>query len=358
MTSIENIITEKKYPKILLLFGEEEFLLEEAYEKILRFFISEDKSYSESEIKDAEVHSQSDIINSCNIFPFISKRRVVTVNNFEKLFSGRISKKTEQSSPFANYLKSPQDTTILILKANIKKLNGLSSAFESKTNKAKAEKIINSSGFPYHTILTKYDWIEFPKIWENQLPSWVIRRFKSKSKNITPEAASMLVMYTNPNLRDLNSEIDKILLFVADRKEITSDDINFLIGENRDYNVYELQKSIGKRDLALSLKILENMLATDRKEMLIMTVLINYFTALFKLIEESVLNPDRYKLAASLGVNPMFVSEYLATLKLYSPDEIERAFQALTEADAILKSTSTDSLYIMQKMLIRIMDKK
>lgn len=357
MTTVDNIISDKKYPKILFLFGEEEFLLEEAYEKLLEFFLSEDKSYSESEIKDAEEHSQTDIINSCNIFPFISKRRIVTVNNFDKLFSGRISKKTEQSSPFANYLKSPQDTTILILKANVKKLNGLSTAMESKSNKAKAEKIISSSGFPYHTILTNYDWIEFPKVWENQLSSWVVKRFKSKSKNISPEAASILVMHTNPNLRDLASEIDKILLYIADRKEITVEDITFLIGENREFNVYELQKAIGKRDLPLSLKILENMLSTDRKEMLIMTVLINYFTALFKLIEESVLNPDRYKLAASLGINPMFVSEYLATIKLYTPEEIEKAFQALTESDAALKSTSTDSLFIMQKMLIKIMDR-
>ncbi|MFH1051505.1 MAG: DNA polymerase III subunit delta [bacterium] len=358
MTSVENIISEKKYPKIIFLFGEEEFLLEESYEKLLSYLLSKDKSYSEFEIKDGEVDTLNDIISSCNIFPFISKRRVVAVNNFDKFFVGRVSKKTEQSSPIASYLKSPQDTTVLILKGNVKKLNGLSTAMASKTNKAKAEKILSGAGFPYSILLNNYDWIEFPKVYDNQIPSWVTKRLKSFGKNISPEAASMLVIYTNPNLRDLSSEIDKILLYIGDRKEINADDINFLIGENRDYNVYELQKAVGKRDLPLALKILENMLSTDRKEMLIMTVLINYFTALFKLIEESVTYPDRYKLAGSLGVNPMFVPEYLAVLKVYSPEEIENAFQHLTETDKMLKSTSTDSIYVMQKMLIKIMDRK
>jgi len=358
LTTVEKIISEKKYPKIIFLFGEEEFLLDEAYEKLLSFFLAEDKNYSEFEVKDADSDSINDVISSCNIFPFISKKRVVAVNNFDKFYSGRISKKTEQSSPLALYLKSPQETTILILKGNVKKLNGLSNALSSKTSQAKAEKIISGAGFPYHTLLSNYMWIEFPKVYENQYSSWVAKRFKNHGKSIASEAASMLVMYTNPNLRDLSSEIEKILLYVAERKEITSEDINFLIGENRDYNVYELQKAIGKRDLPLALKIIENMLSTDRKEMLIMTVLINYFTALYKLIEESVTNPDRYKLAASLGVNPMFVSDYLATIKLYSIEEIENAFQALTEADVTLKSTSTDSIFVMQRMLISIMDRK
>jgi len=357
-TTVEQIISGKNIPKIIFLFGEEEFLLEEAYGKLLAFFLSDDKGYSEYEVKDGESESLNEVVSSCNIFPFISKRRVVAVNNFDKYFSGRVSKKTEQSSPIASYLKSPQDTTVLILKGNVKKLNGLSTGLASKTNKQKAEKIMSGAGFPYGILLNNYEWVEFPKVYDNQMPSWVTRRFKSKGKVITAEAASMLVMYANPNLRDLSSEIDKILLYIAERKEITADDINFLVGENREYNVYELQKAIGKRDLPLALKILENMLTTDRKEMLIMTVLINYFTALLKLIEESVSNSDRYKLASSLGINPMFVSEYLNVLKLYTTGEIENAFDALTEADVTLKSKSTNSIYLMQKMLMKIMDNK
>jgi len=111
LTSVEQIISEKKYPKIIFLFGEEEFLMEEAYEKLLSYLLAGNKSYSEFEMKDGDIDSLNDIISSCNIFPFISKRRVVTVNNFDKFFVGRVSKKTEQSSPIASYLKSPQDTT-------------------------------------------------------------------------------------------------------------------------------------------------------------------------------------------------------------------------------------------------------
>ena len=85
-----------------------------------------------------------------------------------------------------------------------------------------------------------------------------------------------------------------------------------------------------------------------------MTVLINYFTTLLKLIEEAPKSTNKFQLAGVLKISPAFVQDYLDTLKLYSVREIERAFSYLCEVDETLKSVSTDSIYLMEKMLIQI----
>jgi DNA polymerase III subunit delta len=356
--SIEKLIHDKKIPKVLLIFGEEEFLVEEAYSKLIKYLTLNDPSKSDFEILNAEENSPERIVDSCSSFPFLAEKRVVVVTNFDKLFSGKISKKTETSSSFAKYLSNPMDSTILILKGANKKIYGLSNALNSKRDKAKGEKIISSSGFPYNIILNKYEWIEFPKVWENQFAGWLTKRLKSFGKTIDPEAAELFIIHSSQTLRDLNNEIDKLLIYLNDRNEIKMEDIDFLIGSNREFNVFELQKAVGSRNLKQSIKILENLLAVDRKEMLILTVLTNYFISMLKLIEESAATNDKYILAGKLRISPAFVPEYLSALKLYTVNEIENAFNYLTETDLVLKSSSTDSLYILEKMLINIIDRK
>lgn len=356
--TVDKIIKDKVYPQILLMFGEEDYIMEQAYEKLVKHLVSEVSSEPDFVLINADDTTSDKIVMTCNAYPFIAEKRVVAVNNFDKLFQGKVSKKAELSSPFANYLGNPQETTILILKGNVKKLNGLASGMLAKKSKAKAEKILSTAGFPYNILLNKYEWIEFPRVYENQYSSWVSRRLKSFGRTISEDAADLLILHTNPSLRDISGEIEKLLIYVGERKEITVDDISFLVGENREFNVYELQKAVGRRNLSQAIKITENMLAVDRKEMLIMTVLISFFTSLFKLIEESAFTTDKFVLAGKLGVSPMFVGDYLDALRLYSQKEIESAFDIMTETDTILKTSSTDSLYVIEKMLISIIERK
>jgi DNA polymerase III delta subunit len=41
---------------------------------------------------------------------------------------------------------------------------------------------------------------------------------------------------------------------------------------------------------------------------------------------------------------------------MYKPEQIERAFSALLNADVEIKTTSIDTIFIIQKMLIKIIN--
>ena len=98
------------------------------------------------------------------------------------------------------------------------------------------------------------------------------------------------------------------------------------------------------------------MLAADRQEMLIITMLTRFFTVLWKLSDEPATGKNHFQLAGAVGINPYFVAEYLSALKKYKPEELDRAFIALAEADSQLKSTGGSSIMILQKMLLSIID--
>ncbi|TAL69495.1 MAG: DNA polymerase III subunit delta [Bacteroidetes bacterium] len=358
--SIVKLIESNEFPPIICLFGEEEFLVDDAYTKLLNHLCPDDNSRYDLDILDFDEMKLAlaieNLLKSCNTIPFISARRVVVAKRFEKAMSGRISVKSEEYAKLQKFFSSPPATTCLIIISADENLKGFNAAKGGKS-KDKLDKLLKDAKFPYNLILEKHTWFEFPKVYESELSSWVSRRFKELGKKIEPAAAELLVAQSNPNLRDVDNEIEKILLYIDEKNEITLDDVTFIVGSSRVYNIFELQKAIGKRKMGEALMIVENMLANERQEMLIMTMLTRYFIALWKLIEESGKTNNNYQLAGKVGINPFFVTEYLHALSFYSPAEIENAFLLLCETDEKLKSTSTDSLYLIQNMLVRIMKK-
>jgi len=332
------------------MFGEEHFLLEEAYIH-LKPRIADDPStqydFEVIDIEDLPADKIFDkIVDSCSAYPFIAKQRTIIVKHFEKLTSGRVTKKKQQNPTLLKYLKSPQTTTFLVIMSSDEKLNGTT-----------VKKTKSLPPFPYDYIIDNYEFIEFQGMYESKYPDWIKSRCQKFGKTIAGDAVELLVSLTNPTLRDISNELDKLFLFIGNRNNITKQDVNSAVGASKVYNVFELQKAVGKRQLPESLLIIENMLANDRQEMLIITMLTRYFTALWKTIElASSAGSNTYQLAPKIGVNPYFVNEYLSAVKKYKPEEIDSAFTQLCQADEQLKSSSTDSVYILQKMLISIMD--
>ena len=252
--SIDELIKSGDYPPIFLMFGEENFLLEEAYEKIIAELCNSESSKFNFDLVDCDTAGinkdelLSTIIDMCNSFPFMTDRRVVVVKRFDKLFEGKRSKKKDLSSPLGRYLDSPQPTTVLILLANVDSLNGISKDISNPKKKKAAEKKIESVKFPFNFIMQHYEWLEFPKVWESELSSWILNRIKQNGKQISQESAELIIAQSSPSLRDLNNEIEKLLLYVKDKSEISIDDVNFIVGASRKFNVFELQKDIGKRN--------------------------------------------------------------------------------------------------------------
>lgn len=355
LLKIEELFKKDNLPPILIMFGEEELLLEEALEELINKVVKSKETDFDFEALDGNEIKIEQLVDYCNTFPFIAQKRIVLVKNFDKLVPTRFSKKNIEESPFTKYLNKPQDTTFLILISQYSELNGITE--EIKKNKGQLSKKILSLKYPYNLLISKFEWIEFGKIYENQLPQWISIRVKQFGKTIDREAIEFLIATTNPNLRDINNEIEKVSILIQDRKNINIEDIKNVVGASRVYNIFELQKAIGKRNLKEAIIILKNMISTDKQQMLIMTMLVRYFIVLWKLFEANDKKLNNYQLAAAIGVNYYFINDYKIALENYKKQEIDRAFIVLTETDQALKSTSSDVFYIMQNLLIKIMDK-
>lgn len=352
--SLHTLLASKPLPPIILLFGEEDFLLEEAYNKLVQTASKGDENGFDFDTVDADVTSAESVVSMASAFPLMSEHRVVSIKNFEKYFSGRGSKKTEEKSPFAKYFQSPQPSTLLILRSSATELNGISSAMGNSKQSEKGQKKLASLKFPYNILLEKAACLEFPKIYERDVPSWIAKRLKEKGREISPEAAEFLTAKVGTSLRELNNEIEKILIFLQNKKKITDEDISAVVGDSRVYNVFELQKAVGSRDLPRALDIMFHMLAAEKQEVLIISMLTRYFIVLWKLSEAAQQTKNHYELSRTVGISSFFIPEYLGALQKFSPAQLNRAFFALRDADLKIKSSNLPADIILQQCFISI----
>lgn len=354
LESIAHIVKTKKFPPVLLLFGEEEFLVDEAYHALINAAVATEQDRIDFDTLDGETATVDAAVPMVSAFPFMSARRVVAIKNFEAMFTARGSKKEQNTSPFIKLLQEPPETTFLLLRANLKELNGLRNKLGNPKQQEQAKKQIAGLKFPFKTLIENGSWIEFPKIHERDIASWAANRLRERGKEIMPEAVEFLIAKAGASLRDTHNEIEKLLIFIQDKRRITPDDAASVVGASKTYNIFELQKAIGERNLQRSLSIMANMLAAERQEILIITMLTRYFLILFKLIEAAQATKNTFTLAQTMGISAFFIPEYLGALQRYSPAEIENAIFALAVADKTLKSTSESPQITLQKMLVAI----
>lgn len=356
LDSITSLLKSKTFPPVLLMFGEEDFLLDEAFTALVGVAVEQNgmEQFNFDSFDGSDITPEA-LVEMASAFPMMAERRVVAIRHFEKMNTGR-GKDAEKKSPLATYLRNPSPSTLLILVAEADELNGLKSALSNPKQQEKAKKKLAAAKFPYNLLLEKCEWIEFPKLYDRELPSWTANRFKALGLEIAPDACELLVAQAGESLRDLHNEIQKIITFAPDKKRLSREDIAEVIGVSKNYNIFELQRAIGERQLSRALEITQRMLVVDRQELLIISMLTRYFTILWKLTEAVQQTQNNFELGKAVDISPFFIPEYLAALRQYSRSAIERAFYALCDADVAIKSSSSeDSDVVLQKMLMRVM---
>jgi DNA polymerase-3 subunit delta len=295
-------LSQSKFSAVYIFCGEEDFLIDEALQALVTKVLPGDTENFNLDILSAVETDTREIVARANSFPLMSQYRVVIVKDLDR--RGEKSREKEKGNDaLLSYLNNPSPTTILVLV--VKKLD--------KELKGKGE------------------FVEFSRLDEGRLRRWIEERGARYGKRVRPEASQALITYVGSSLRALDRELEKISVYVDEKKTIDIDDVNAVVGLSKTYNVFELSRAVGSRDLKRSLEILERMMEFGEHPPLMVAVLTKHFMSLLK-------NVDKGLRVAS-----------------YSRAELERSFGFLARADEKLKFTSEDPRSVMTVLFHELM---
>ena len=103
-----------------------------------------------------------------------------------------------------------------------------------------------------------------PPTGRDSLVAWVDREARENDLTLGRGVAGRLCDLVGDNFGLLRSELDKLATFVAPRTDIQLDDVESLVGQSREHNVFGITDAIAERRPQDALRLWHEVLMTDR----------------------------------------------------------------------------------------------
>ena len=311
--------------------GDEPFYIDQISNTIENTVLSdEEKGFNQTIVYGRDI-SIDEIIGHAKRFPMMSEFQVIIVKEAQDL-----SRQIEQ---LVTYIENPQTSTILVLNYKYKKLDKRKGLYKALK---KQNAII----------------LETKKLYDNQMADWVTTLVTSKGYSISIKASHLMVEFLGNDLSKINNEIDKLTGLIQTNETITPELIESYIGISKDYNNFELKKSVGVKDIQKVFKIAKYFSDNPKDNPFILTVamLFNFFSQL--MIYHGLPDKSKTNVAKVLGINPYFVSEYTTAAKFYPMKKVSKIIATLRTYDLKGKGVNAQNLKasdLLNEMLIDIL---
>ncbi|MBX2933259.1 MAG: DNA polymerase III subunit delta [Ferruginibacter sp.] len=329
--SAEKIIgdwNKKNFKNVYWLEGEEDYYIN------LVMDYAEHKILDEAEAgfnltvfygKDAE---WATVLNACKRYPMFAERQVVLLKEAQQM---------KDIDKLESYIENPLSSTIFVV------------AYKTKTldKRSRLYKLLKKSA----EIFTS------EKIKDYKLQEWIGEYVRSQGYKINAKAISLLDEHIGNDLNRIVNEIDKLALNLKGKKDITEDEIEKFIGISKEYNVFELQAAIAKKDLAKAIKIIQYFEGNPKAGpiQMVLPALYASFSKVYTIFgmkekSEAALRPYFY-------YNSSAVKNALESVNNYGYDGIERILLLLHQYNLKgvgVGDTGTSDASLMREMVVKM----
>jgi DNA polymerase-3 subunit delta len=168
----------------------------------------------------------------------------------------------------------------------------------------------------------------------------------------------MLTEFLGTDLSKITNEIQKLIINIPLGTEIDEIYVEKYIGISKDFNVFELQKALGSKNVFKANQIITYFGSNPRENPLVKVIPILYAFFSKVLLYQHLQDKSRNNAASALAVNPFFVQDYDNSARNYSPAKVKAIIEILRDYD--LKSKGVDNVSatdgeLMKELIFRIL---
>lgn len=268
------------------------------------------------------------VVNACRRYPMFAERSVVLLKEAQHM------RDIDKLEP---YIENPLNSTVFVVSYKEKKIDA----------RTKFAKLLKQNAEVFTT----------KKIYDNQLPEWASNMVQQHGLTISQKALQLLVDHIGNDLSRIQNEIEKLAVNLGSRKNITEDDIETYIGVSKEFNVFELQDAMVRKDLAKAIRIIQYFEANPKAApiQMMLPALFNFFSKVYMIFG---VQGDEKTLATAIGVNPYFIKDYIAAAKNYAYEGVERILLLLHEYNLRsvgVNNAGAEDSSLMKEMVVKMM---
>lgn len=308
---------------IYFLFGDEEFLKEEAAAAITAAHLDPStRDFNYDQLRGAEVEPET-LVSIANTPPMMAEWRVVIVRDVQAMAANARGRAAVES-----LLERPIPGLVLILVATLP--DKTKAAFYERLKKAPTS-------------------VEFPQLAGSDLPAWLSARARDEGIELDTAAARGLAA-TGSDLGVLVQEIRKLSDYVGDRKRITIDDVAAIVGSVPRQNRWDWFDLVGDARFRDARAALPALFDANENGVGLVIGLGTHFLRL----GIAATGGERALTAALPTYQRWLASRIAKQARNWTAEGVEDAIDDLLRADRLLKSSSLNDRQIMEELLLRL----
>ena len=335
--SIQKELRNKVYHPVYFFHGEEPYFIDQLAALIESQVLTDiEKEFNQTVLYGRDVDPLT-IFSHAKRYPMMSNYQVIIIReaqDIRNLFRRKgddESDGNDDADPFFQYLMQPQKSTILVFCYKYKKVD----------KRTRTGKLLDKKAVVF----------ESKKLYQDKIPAWITGYMKSRGFRISEAASVLLSEYLGNDLAKVSNELDKLMIGKPEGTEITPTDIESNIGISKEFNVFELQTALAKKDFKKATRIVNYFGANPKNNPFVLTLstLSGYFN---KIITYHVFKgKPGINMSSALGINPYFLRDYEAAARSYSLNDAIYIIGLLHEYD--LRSKGMNNLSATEGDLLR-----
>ncbi len=331
MTKYDDLIRGLKAGKILpvyLFFGDEEFLIQECLDLIIARTVdpgSRDFNFNTVYCKGTPA---SEIVNLCQTLPFMAERRLVIAKEVEAF-------KAADLEALTAYLGDPSPATCLVLVSH-----------QSRYEKKSVISAVEAVGAA----------VRFFALLDRDLPAWIENWCRQRGLTIQRDAAVYVWQTLGNDLQAVSNELEKTIIAVKERKNITYDDVKAVVGNFRGYSSFDLADAVGKKKREEAFLILTRLIQEGESPIgLVGSIAWNFRRLLqAKTMIDRGLGPDEAMRKLRPPVIFHQAPSFKEQIRSYTLSDLKKAFEVLLDTDRALKSSGLNGRLVLERMILRL----
>lgn len=176
-----------------------------------------------------------------------------------------------------------------------------------------------------------------------ELPGWIQQRVGAYHKKIEPGAAELLAQNIGANLRILDQEIQKLLLYIEAAPSITAQDVHTMVPYVQSADViFDLVDALGQRDARRAAIYLHRLLDAGESPLGMLGMIVRQFRLLIQARWLRDRNAPANTIAERLSLHPYVAQKVTAQVTHFTPTQLRRAYGLLLQCDLDIKTGKLD----------------
>ena len=200
--------------------------------------------------------------------------------------------------------------------------------------------------------------VELARVEEGEAVRWISDYCASREVKIEADGARELVDALGGDMMMISNELEKLILYVGEKKRITLSDVETMVLAAKQRSLYELTDAISAKERVRALEVLDAILLSgDGEEAAIghIYMLAKTFRQMLVILERNV--RDQRMLWAALWqgfrVPPFAADDIIKQARRYkSRRELTRAIRLVAKADLALRSNPVSKRMVLERLVM------